>query len=486
MNKSKIIKIAVIFVIFLLLVAVYSALKKYNANENKKAEAGVESTEVLSISADEIESLKFTVSGEEVEFVQEDEQWSLKSDENFPVDGEQMKVITDALYRLTTDRILEGVENPDDFGFAKPKNKIIITKKKGNPDAITIGDTNSVTGNCYISLNGDTKKIFTVDSDFVTVFSGSLMNYAALSPYPTIVGSNITNMLIQKSGQVSQLRKTNSEIGNWTITDETGMEQDADSGTVATLQSAIAGISYANSYEYYCADMAQYGLDEAYAVITVNYSTAQADQAGEGSEGTAEEAVQEELKIFVGNEDGNGNRYIRINDSKEVHAVAEEALASVLKEQGVNYEDTAVTTVSVNDLESMDIVIDTKKYTVLVESAPLENKDNQENKYLLDGEEMNAETFLSFYTKATSLGNQGKLKEHKEIVGNPGITLIYHLKNGTVKEISYIPYDTNFYAAVSTGDEAQFLVNKMKVKELIDETQNLFSSDLTQTSNEVE
>ena len=499
MKKNKIIKIGVVFVVFLLLVVVYLLLKGHNQEAEKQADETSENV-IIDIKAEDIKDLSFTIKNEQMRFIKDQDNWTLDQDDDFPVDSEQMTVLTDALSNVSASRTLENVDDLGEYGLLEPSNKITITQTSGDSTSITIGNTNSVTGDCYIYLNNDIKVIYTIDSDLATVFNGSLMNYAVETSYPTITGSNITDIKIESGERIDYFANDDSSSAGWMITEADGQMKEADSEAVAALQSTIAGLTFSNYYEYNCRDLSKYGLDNPYAVITATYSeqsqteedtagteteenadNLESDDNGENTESiesnqgieSIEETtmVEKEVKIVVGNEDGNGNRYVQVNDSKEVHGIAVDSINSLIDTDESSYENKESGTIDTYAVESLDIVMNNETHTFLIESS---DDENQETKYFLDDQEIEASQYSEIYAKISSMGNQGEVAEQKDVVGNPDITIIYHLKGGTVKEVSYIAYDNNFYVEVTPENETQYLVNKMKVKELIETAQATF------------
>lgn len=472
MKKHKIIRIAIAFVMFILLFAVYLLLRSYN-KESAEQVGNLSEKNIIDVNADEIKELSFSIAKEEKNFIKEEEQWKLKQDPDFPVDPEQMQVLTDALMDVNASREIEDAQDLGEFGLLEPVNKIkVTTTQKSDSITITIGATNTVTGDSYIYLNNESDRVYMVDGDLATVFGGGLMNYAKETPYPSFVGSDIMDIQMEHVEEGYQLKQSdNSSTGWYLVTQEEGWEE-AQADAVSALHSTIAGLTYANYYDYKTDDPGKYGFDQPFAILTAKYKTTASVNEGEEPQ-TDDKELQSEIKIVIGKEDGNGNRYVQINNSKEVHGITSESINNLLDiQEAAAYENKSedVEVIQTKDLSSLDITIKDKTNTFLIESS----EDEEEAKYFLGEQEINGSQFSDFYAKITGLGNQGTLKEQKEIVGNPDISIIYHLKTGTVKEISFISYDNNFYVAVTPENEMQYLVNKMKVKELIDYAHQAF------------
>ena len=75
-------------------------------------------------------------------------------------------------------------------------------------------------------------------------------------------------------------------------------------------------LSEAADYSVDDADLEKYGLDEA-SRITVEATYTQDDE-------------DQLLTLYIGNEDGDGNRYVMINDSRIVYLISDEICDNIL------------------------------------------------------------------------------------------------------------------------------------------------------------
>ena len=66
-------------------------------------------------------------------------------------------------------------------------------------------------------------------------------------------------------------------------------------------------------------DLAGFGLDEA-AAITVKAVYTQDDE-------------EQTLTLYIGKEDGEGNRYVMLNDSRIVYLISDEVCKNILNEK---------------------------------------------------------------------------------------------------------------------------------------------------------
>lgn len=100
----------------------------------------------------------------------------------------------------------------------------------------------------------------------------------------------------------------------WYVQEEDNKKQEADSTQVGTLQSTVAGLSFAGYYNYNCTDWAAYGLEKPKMTLTVDYteeveaestddtesdSEANTNDTEDSSE-TTTQAVDKELVLYGG------------------------------------------------------------------------------------------------------------------------------------------------------------------------------------------
>lgn len=155
----------------------YYGLKVYNEKAEEEAAAG--GTTILSIDTEKAASVSFYIDGENTVFLYEDGEWTMEGDDTFLADGDMLDTVVSDLALVEAVRTLEEVEDTAEYGMEEPQNVIVYTDTDGNTVTVTIGSTNSGTGNDYIMVDDDESVIYTVSSGLRTAVSGSLEDYEA-------------------------------------------------------------------------------------------------------------------------------------------------------------------------------------------------------------------------------------------------------------------------------------------------------------------
>lgn len=143
MKRKNVLKIVFSVLALVLLIITYVSLKNINEkkeNEEKTAE------EILSIPAENVEKISFSLDEQTVTFEKQDDKWIYADDKNFPVDEEKLQETVDGLESITSDKELKDVDDLSEYGLKDNSGrKIEIYTTEGEKRTIQIGDMNTTT-----------------------------------------------------------------------------------------------------------------------------------------------------------------------------------------------------------------------------------------------------------------------------------------------------------------------------------------------------
>lgn len=258
-----------------------------------------------------------------------------------------------------------------------------------------------------------------------------------------------------------------------------GEDEKADSAKASSLAAPFGSMAYDSFVDYDCEDLSEYGLDKPYALIEVDYLEEEPEEETEETEGKTEEPemIEKHLKIAVGNETGDGDRYVCVNDSNQIYTLSSDALASYLDKTEADFWDLAVKSVAMTDVEKLGIEYKGEKHEVNVSRETLESEDGEteeKSTYLMDGDEVDETDFTTFYNKLNNMIAERRLTEKLESEGTPEMVITYVTDEGESK-VEYYAYDTNYYAV--QVDRKTYLVNKMTIKSMFEACETLFGME---------
>ena len=518
--KNKTVKMIIAVAVLAVCCGGYAGVKTFVAKQEAKEESEEESekTSVFTASADDIKSLDFLVDEKETTFENKDDQWVKKDEEDFPVNQTTLSDAASALTSIESDRVLSDVDDLAEYGLDSPSNTIKITceseKSEDKEDeeadstedketeekttTLYIGDKNSSTSQYYVYKDDDKSTVYMVESSSIEPFTKTLYDYAQMEDFPVISDTDNINKITVKGDKSYELSK-NTDTNLWTVKGD-GDEEKADTATVSSLTTSFGSMAYNSFVDYKCKDKSTYGLDDPYAVITVDYTEEQEDTDSsdtsedsstetETTDETQSEATDSEdtsddtnasdsedsektvenkqLVITVGKEADDSNRYVMVNDSDQVYTMSDDTLSALTDKSEEDFWDMTVNYVSTSDLEELKVNYKGSDYDVNVSRETSEDDDGNEKEtvtYKLDGSEVDETQFTTFYNKLINLAAQKRLTDEFKPEADPEMTVTFIKEDGNKLEAEYYSYDTNYYAV--KVDSKIYLVNKMTVKEL--------------------
>ena len=299
MKKKK--GMIILLAALVILLAVYLGLQAWNHSreeQEKEAEKAAE-IHITDTDAEDIISLDFNVGNGDIELQKEDGAWIYTPDPDFPLDQSYPENIAFAVGKITADRELEDGDTLADYGLDDPVYTIEFTDSEGNVTDLSFGN---MTGDDYYVTVGDTGTVYTVASSVLDDLNYTIDDMAQLDDYPAIGSGNLVKEVITQNGET-------------TTYDSEDEDQSEDIAAVAGGLGAVT-LGDAADYSVDDADLAGYGLDEA-SRITVEATYTEDD----------EEKV---LTLYIGGENGDGDRYVMINDSRIVYLISDEICDNIL------------------------------------------------------------------------------------------------------------------------------------------------------------
>lgn len=519
--KNKTVKMILAVAVLLVCCGGYVGVKTYVARqeEAQEAEEEVETTSVVSLSSEDVKSIEFVIDKKEVVFEKDDNTWVKKDEKEFPVDQTTLDNAVSGVVSLDSERVLEDVEDLSEYGLSEPSNTIKVTTENTDGEEETtvlrVGDENESENKYYVSKDDDRNTVYLVDNTVVEAFSNDLYDYAQKEDFPVISSTDTISKISVSGDDISSYELNKDEdTGFWYIGSGSEREK-ADSATASSLTTSFGSLAYDSFVNYDCKDKGVYGLDEPYAVISVDYqeevsedetsdletieendenvdyegsveideedadeedatdkenALADVDVDEEGaddSEETQTVLVDKNLTITIGDESSDGSRYVMVNDSNQIYTMSSDSLLTFLGKSDSDFWDMTVNYLYIDDLESLDVNYGGKKYIVSVSRETSENEDGEEEtttEYSLNGTQVDKTDFTTFYNKLINMAGQRRLTDQYETDEEAEMTVTFTSTEGNKTEVRFYSYDTNYYAAV-VGEKV-YLVNKMNVKEL--------------------
>ena len=143
------------------------------------------------------------------------------------------------------------------------------------------------------------------------------------------------------------------------------------------------------------------------------------------------------LVIHVGSEAEEGDRYVSVDDSKEVYTMSEETLSTFLDKDDSDFWDMNVCYTSINDIESIEITYKGERNTINVSRETSKDEDGNETEtlsYEMDGKELDSIKMNTFYNKVSNMTAQKRVSDDTTLNLEPEMKIVLRKTDGTEAE----------------------------------------------------
>lgn len=409
---------------------------------------------VLSLAPDQIRKISYTQDGGAVTFEQSDGRWRVPGDSAFEMNPSRIKLLTNDLAALKTDRILDRVTDLEQYGLGDSAKIIQITAQNDSVTELYTGIRNPSTKQLYFRMGEDRQTVYLTTTALDQHFSGTANEYAVYESFPTIKPASIRKVVV-RTAETSYILNTPGD-DTCSVEDESGEVQQADLQLAGVLQNTISNLSWIENIEYNCKDFAVYGLKDPQAVVEISY---------------LETGKTVRTVLSVGKRNAKGYYYVRLNDSAEVHTVREEYLKDILERTAASFWSRSYSFVSIGDIDRLEVTAGGETHILRRDAT-----DGQEERWLVDEHEVEKTPFTDFYYECASVTAQERLQTVPKQQEAPVLALDYVLLDGTHIKIVYYTCDQNFYTVVYDNETKAALTNKIYVNNMLEKLQKLLDS----------
>ncbi len=293
-------QILILLGVLVVLAAVYFGLGAWNDHQEEKEKEQDEAETVYVTDMQEIELINYDIGDGTVTFEKQDGTWKYVKDPDFPLDETYPEQIAETFGNLEATRSLEDGDEAEDYGLDEPVYRVNMKNADGEETTVYFGN-NTSDGDYYVTVD-DTGKFYTVSSDVVTELQYELGDMAKYDEYPGIGSGNLKKEVITQNGE--------------TTTYDSENEDDAEAIAAVAGGLGVVQLDTAADYSVEDTDLPAYGLDDASRItVEVTYTKDEEEQT---------------MTLYIGSEDGNGNRYVMYNNSRIVYLISTSICNNIL------------------------------------------------------------------------------------------------------------------------------------------------------------
>lgn len=125
---------------------------------NKAAEESDSAAAAISLSdfsASDVQAIDYTWEGEQFRLVLQDDVWTLEDDPDYHVDQTTVESMVTALSPMQAVRSIDAAGEASEYGLDDPSLTVTAELSDGSSMTFCFGDSNSVTGDVYLQIEGE-------------------------------------------------------------------------------------------------------------------------------------------------------------------------------------------------------------------------------------------------------------------------------------------------------------------------------------------
>lgn len=438
-----------VLIAILAAVAIGYSLISRLASEKDDAGVGGKDISVASHNIGAVEKLEWEYNGEEVSLIKEAGRWKYADDGAFPLDTTKVDAMLSAIGEIKASRSIDQAGSLAEYGLEEPKCRITVTVG-GTDYNYIVGNKNEVTGEYYL-LTGQSDKVFLVGSGLYTAYSKTLLDMVSRESIPDLSAASEIS-IETPDGTKKIVYKDKHEGITYTSAYKWFYEFDVSGNIVYSpvgtnkvrkLQNSVSGIKWISCVDYNATndELADYGLDNPRAVITIKYSKA-------------------DFKLLFG-DNVDGNCYAKTGNTGIVYLVSADAADEILAADFESLRPDDVCLMEWDTVDSIEAEIDGRGLTIYFDRS-----GEGAVSYIVDGrpgDSSAVKNFLSSITGLTSDGQTDKPAPFKD----PEVRIVFHRNTEYfhTMTLSLYRFDSRNYLVEFDG-QARLLVGNDDVFEL--------------------
>ncbi|MBE5937326.1 MAG: DUF4340 domain-containing protein [Lachnospiraceae bacterium] len=498
MKKSQIITIILLAVLLVGLGVGYIIMKDYKTEKEMK-EAAEEETTTISLGAvnsEEITAISYKYNDVLVELVKEGDSWEHK-ESGAPIDEEKSLMMTDALSSIDAIKVItDNTDNLEEYGLDKPTVSYTVTTSAGKTYSLSFGLKLTTTESAYYALYNDDNKVYSMSANYYEPFAVTLADITAILDEINVDADKITGVDVStKEGyelSVEQIENVaEDEYYTWEIKKPYSNVM-ADTDRWKVKLNAYGSMQYKKCVAYNAEQYTEYGLDDPYATVKIDYYTVEGEDAD--VEVTPAPDAKREYAQFIleiGDEvtiDDSTYYYVRPDGSSNIYVMDAVEVLNLYNYKAYEVADSCIYSELVDEIYGFDVeygdvklVIerkDEKPVSTPKPGTPKKKKDTI-NVYYVNGKKVEEEDALNLYSFAYLLECSGEVNAEDEILNaKPALQITYYPKEGEDVVVKYLPYkNENFYQIDKNGMK-YFLTDKRGIDTLIKNYEEFINNKL--------
>lgn len=417
-----------------------------------------ETTSVISLDSSKVSHIEVTVDEHTLNYIA-GEDWKLEGYEDYALDQSGLNYKAKVMLKVDALRTIKDA-NLAEYGLDTPSKKATYHLTDGSTMTISLGDLSLDYVSVYAMLDNDPSTVYVVDSMLYNCMIGDIDSYRTteLESYDpaniydiNISGSEFENIYLALSSE------QNGYTNSYDLVTDVLKDTTANTYSVEQLKTALPTLTVNEFVADNVTDLSLYGLDKPVLHLTMNYfdpTTAATIASPDDFD------IIGQVDYIWGNTLENGNiAFMKVGDTS-VYSMDPSFLTN-LKEYATPFYLVSkyIAMPNIQNVTEIDVTFEDISYHMTV--------DETNQKYTLDGHDMEKTLFKKLYRNIASIGAEIELEEASSDTTQVA-TITYKLADGTTKVATFTPSTNNQYYQTYLEDVLLVGVTKTQLNTLKD------------------
>lgn len=468
--------IALVCVLILMIVSYILLIQHKKEEEKDTNEEPDTSIPLNEMETSDIKEMQVSNDNWNFTLVNQEEIWRLQGEEAFPLDQSTVSSLANSMASLSaTKQVTEEAEDLAEYGLDSPEITVIIKKSDDSLMTLTIGDQLTTGSDYYASINTE-DTVYVVNALVRNAFTKVKNDLMEIEELPTLNTELITGLKVDGSKYPNfslMYDKDNKEdfsgssLYPWYITGYYKENANADLTAVNEMLANYTSISFKGGIDYKKENLALYGLETPKDALSIWYLE---EEAGD----------VKELTLYLGNQDEQGDYYVRLGGSNRTYTMTESVVTELFDIDVFSLTSKTTNLINIDSISNFTVSTGSISHLYTVDKETSTDSDGNETTtdiFAVDGVAYeNEEVFRSFYQSIIGLSVDGVLPENATVSEDEVLHISFQIKDDAGKDnktytVDYLPYDDENYA-VRTNGKILFTISKEKISTVIETIKN--------------
>ena len=467
-------KLLILIVVLGLCLGCYFLLTHLNKAKETAADTTVTA---FSVTADDITAVSFGSGDKAISFSKTSGSWVYDGDSSFPLNETALTKTVSTLSSISAGKEITGVTDFSQYGLDHPACEVTLTSSGAGETTLAMGAENTLTGTYYFRVEGKST-VYLVSADVYKVFDCDLYDFVKTDTIPSL--TDVSALTFDNRNGTTTFVHYPEGNDAWYSAEYTWFRQDgdsliaADSDSVASLISALSGLTWSSCVAYNAGDdeLAAYGLDDPVGTVKINYTeTAYTDSGATDEEGntlyntnTADKTFTLLIGDSVAGDDETTYYYARPAGSDLVYLISGDSAETLLKVDDstcpvwdlCKFDRTLLTSVKLS-YNGSEASLKIKAKT----ATDSEGNETTSYTYKINGEKVDGGALLDDLDSIEAMKTTST-PEKAEGKASPALTLTFDQSRSGFETMvmTFTKYDDDYYLVTFNGSSALLLSAK--------------------------